>query len=66
MDQTLLGYYKTIGEVQSCISSAETLDEALQNSLHIIVDKLGADLGLFGMQIKTMAMPCAPTIGLVR
>lgn len=45
MDQSLLSYFKTIGEIQSCVSTAETLDEALQKSLHIIVSKLGADLG---------------------
>ena len=43
MDSSILSYYKTIGEVQSTIANSTTLDEALQGSLRIIVDNVGAD-----------------------
>ena len=36
MDKELLSYVKTIGEVQSCIANATTLEEALQNGLRAI------------------------------
>lgn len=45
MDQSLIGYFKIIGEVQQCIAAAETLDEALQGSLRVIIDHAGADMG---------------------
>ena len=34
----MLTYYKTIGEIQSCIAASQTLDEALHASLKIIVE----------------------------
>ncbi len=43
MDNSVLHYYKTIGEIQSVISNATTLDEALQGGLRTIVDNAGAE-----------------------
>ena len=43
MENSMLSYYKTIGEIQSVISNATTLDEALQGGLHAIVDNSGAE-----------------------
>ena len=42
MDSSILKYYKTIGEVQTAIANAKTLDEALQGGLRIIVKNCGA------------------------
>ena len=36
-------YYVTIGAIQKCISNAETLDEALQASLKIMIEHCGAE-----------------------
>ena len=42
MDASILGYYKTIGEIQGIIANATTLDEALHGGLKSIVDNAGA------------------------
>jgi len=46
MDSSMLQYYKAIGAVQSVISNATTLDEALQGGLKAIVENSGADSGV--------------------
>lgn len=46
MDSSMLGYFKTIGDVQSVISNATTLDDALQGGLKAIVDNAGAESGV--------------------
>mgnify|MGYP002510258357 CR=1 FL=1 len=46
MDNSMLQYFKTIGEVQSVIANATTLDEALQGGLKAIVENAGADSGV--------------------
>ena len=43
MDSSLLASFKTIGAVQSAISNAVTLDEALQGGLKAIIDNAGAE-----------------------
>ena len=43
MDSSILTYYKTIGEIQTVIANATTLDEALQGGLRTIVDNCGAE-----------------------
>ena len=43
MDNSTFGYFKTIGEVQSVIANATTLDEALQGGLKAIVENAGAE-----------------------
>ena len=43
MDNSMLQYYKAIGAVQSVISNATTLDEALQGGLKAIVENSGAE-----------------------
>ena len=43
MDSSVLSYYKTIGEVQSVIANATTLDEALQGGLKAIISNAGAE-----------------------
>ena len=43
MDSSLLANFKTIGAVQSVISNATTLDEALRGGLKAIVDNIDAD-----------------------
>ena len=42
MENPMLKYFKTIGEVQSVIANATTLDEALQGGLKAIVESAGA------------------------
>lgn len=46
MEQALLGYVKTISEVQTCIANATTLDEALQGGLRIIVEQCKSDVAV--------------------
>lgn len=43
MDKEFLKYYKIIGKIQSLIARAETLDEALQSGLKLILESCGAD-----------------------
>ena len=43
MDNSLVAYYKAIGELQSIITNASTLDEALRESLKAIVNNAGAE-----------------------
>lgn len=43
MDKSLIKYYKAIGEIQTSIANATTLDEALRSGLKIIVENCGAD-----------------------
>ena len=43
MDSSALQYYKAIGEVQSVIANATSLDEALQGGLKAIVGNAGAE-----------------------
>ncbi len=43
MDSHILQYYKAIGAIQSVISNATTLDEALQGGLKAIVENAGAE-----------------------
>ena len=42
----MLSYFKAIGTIQSIISNATTLDEALQGGLKAIVENAGADSGV--------------------
>ena len=42
MDNSVLRYYKTIGEIQGVIANATTLDEALQGGLHAIMENVEA------------------------
>ena len=37
MEASIKNYYLAIGKIQKCIATAETLDEALQGSLKIII-----------------------------
>ena len=43
MDLSTLKYYKTIGQIQSVVNKAKTLDEAIQGGLGVILDETGAD-----------------------
>ncbi len=43
MDKSVLEYCKVIGEVQACIANVDTLDEALQAGLRIIVGNCNAE-----------------------
>jgi len=43
MDKTLVKYFKAIGEIQTSIANAQTLDEALRAGLKIIVESSGAE-----------------------
>ena len=43
MDNPMLRYFKTIGEIQGVIANATTLDEALQGGLKVIVSNVGAE-----------------------
>ena len=42
MDNSMLKYFKTIGEIQGTIANATTLEEALQGGLKVIVEHAGA------------------------
>ncbi|MDO4401169.1 MAG: hypothetical protein Q4D27_09520 [Coriobacteriia bacterium] len=46
MDKSVLGYYKAIGQVQSAIANAATLDDALQGGLKAIVQNVGAHMAV--------------------
>lgn len=46
MESEVLHYFKTIGEIQSCISKATSLDEALQEGLRAIVKNLNAEVAV--------------------
>ena len=46
MDSSALQYYKAIGEVQSVIANATSLDEALQGGLKAIVGNAGAEMAV--------------------
>ncbi len=43
MEANMMNYYLAIGKVQKCIANAETLDEAFQGSLRIIVENCNAE-----------------------
>ena len=43
MDETMLKYIKTIGDIQTSVSKANTLKEALQGGLNIIIKECGVD-----------------------
>lgn len=43
MDKELFKYYKIIGKIQSLIARSETLDDALQNGLKLILESCKAD-----------------------
>lgn len=43
MDSSTKNFYLAIGKVQKCISNAETLEEAFQGSLRIIIDNCNAE-----------------------
>lgn len=43
MDKAFIKYYKAIGETQTVIANAQTLDEALRGGLKIIVENCGAE-----------------------
>ncbi|MGN0673333.1 MAG: ATP-binding cassette domain-containing protein [Anaerovoracaceae bacterium] len=43
MDTSTRNYYLAIGKVQKCISNSETLEEAFQGSLRIIIDNCNAE-----------------------
>ncbi len=43
MDETMLKYFKTIGDIQTSVSKANTLKEALQGGLNIIIKECGVD-----------------------
>ena len=53
MDKSALQVYKVIGKVQSVISNATTLDEALQEGLKAIIENSGADGGAIWYADKT-------------
>ena len=53
MDKSALRVYKIIGEIQSIISNATTLDEALQEGLKAIIENAGADGGAIWYADKT-------------
>ena len=46
MDSMIARYFTTLGEVQSIIANATTLDEALQNSLRCLVQNAGAEIAV--------------------
>ena len=46
MDSMLVKYFTTIGEVQSIIANATTLDEALRDCLRSLVQDAGADIAV--------------------
>lgn len=43
MDASIRNYYLAIGKIQKCIANAETLDEAFQGSLRIIIENCNAE-----------------------
>lgn len=43
MEASIKNYYLAIGKIQKCIATAETLDEALQGSLKIIIENCNAE-----------------------
>ena len=43
MNASMKNYYLAIGKVQKCIANAETLDEAFQGSLRIIIENCNAE-----------------------
>ena len=43
MDKSLLSHFRTIGAIQSAISAATTLDEALKSGLRAIVENSSAE-----------------------
>ncbi len=43
MDQTALATFQTLGDIQSAISKASSMDDALRSSLKVIQEKLSAD-----------------------
>ena len=43
MDASIKNYYLAIGKIQKCIANAETLDEAFQGSLRIIIENCNAE-----------------------
>ncbi|MDD6881693.1 MAG: ATP-binding cassette domain-containing protein [Firmicutes bacterium] len=43
MDASVKNYYLAIGKIQKCIANAETLDEAFQGSLRIIIENCNAE-----------------------
>ena len=61
MDKSVLGYYKAIGQVQSAIANASTLDEALQGGLKAIVQNVGAQMAVIwylDKQADNRLRPC--------
>ena len=46
MENSMLQYYRAIGQIQNVISNASSLDEALQGGLKAIVDNAGAESGV--------------------
>ena len=46
MDKSLVKYFKAIGQIQTSIANATTLDEALRSGLKIIVESSGADIAV--------------------
>lgn len=53
MDKTMLKYFKTIGDIQTSVSRASTIKEALQNGLSIIIKECGVDYAVvWGEDVK--------------
>lgn len=46
IDKKKLDYFKTIGRIQTAINKCETLDEAFQEGLRIIVESSSAEIGV--------------------
>ncbi len=53
MENSMLQYFKAIGEVQNVIANATTLDEALQGGLKAIVENVGAANAVIWYMDKT-------------
>ncbi|MBQ9042172.1 MAG: ATP-binding cassette domain-containing protein [Eggerthellaceae bacterium] len=53
MENSMLQYFKAIGEVQNVIANATTLDEALQGGLKAIVENAGAESAVIWYMDKT-------------
>lgn len=58
MDATMRNYYLSIGKIQKCITNAESLDEAFQESLRIITANCSAEQAVIwyadGSDTKTL------------